>query len=102
MDGTSASDPATQTAVVEAMRFIYSSAALDVFEFSSRIGVTRAELGELLASWPESSGEPDARAVAGNCLNEVCNGLTIAPQERERCFTVDAETLRAALERFSY
>ena len=72
-------------------------------EFETRLGVTRAEAAEVLARWPAVDDREDdgpACVAINNALNEVANGLRLAPEDWRRLGTERA-AVRAVLTRYA-
>jgi len=81
------------------MSAILEGPFIDEWEFHSRLGITRGELRAALERWPNLddsvSDSADTLAV-NNCLNEVCNGITIADEAWSQWFSVKRAAVKGA------
>jgi hypothetical protein len=85
-----------QELVLQCIRAIAEGSAITDPEFQTRLGGTRATLGEIISRWPavddRGPGSHEFLA-ANNCLNEICNGTPMAPEEWALRFTEAPETV---------
>ena len=81
---------------LQCMRYVLESDCFEGDEFHTRLGLTQAELAMVISKWPllndEERENPDNMAV-NNCFNEVCNGISLSNQEREKWFSVSIATV---------
>jgi len=67
-----------QKIIVQCMSAV--SLLIDEWETHSRLGISRDRLQTLIAEWPNLDDrieDSDEFLAVNNCLNEVCNGLSI-------------------------
>ncbi len=84
--------------IAECMAALLSGPFLDEEEFSTRIGVEKGELSQIIQWWP--TGDEDLELTArdfipiNNCMNEVCNGLIIRDEEWQAWFSVSKDEVQ--------
>jgi hypothetical protein len=88
--------PEQQEAARQCLRYVLESRQLED-ELDTRLGVTKEEVSQLLATWPvdDSDDESIACIAINNSFNEVLNGLDISHADWSRSFAVDPEELSA-------
>jgi hypothetical protein len=72
------------------MTAIVNGTAILDWEFRTRMGMDRTTLKRIISQWPEMddrSQNSDEFLAIHNCLNEVCNGISMSPSEWEKWFT---------------
>jgi hypothetical protein len=92
--------PQERFIVKRAMELILTGEYIEDFEFGTRLGVTRAEMALVSATFPqvEQIGNEDIVALGiHNALNEVCNGILIPEQEWQQWFGVPRDQVKAVL-----
>jgi len=75
-----------------------ASAYIDDWEKHSRLGLEPCELEQVIAKWPsiDDADESGSGFLAiSNCLNEVCRGFRIAPEDWSRWFDMPMSTVEA-------
>ena len=86
--------------VIECVDFVLRSDAIDDWEFSTRIGVDRSALGDVLRRLQTASdlvSDDRDRIWIGNCLNEVCHGLAVSDAAWTEWFTISREDVYETL-----
>jgi hypothetical protein len=77
--------------VLQCLRAIAESELIDDWEMQTRLGVTRKTLREVISSWPniDDTAVDSAESLAiNNCMNEICHGVRVPPDEWKQWFTV--------------
>ena len=96
--------PRTQSLILGAMRAIAHGSLIDDKEFHTRLGISRRILLELLANWPAiDASDPNSEAFLGinNCMNEICNGVNLTPQQWAEWFDSPRSDIERAYEDWS-
>ena len=96
--------PDEQWVVRQALAAIAQGDYLSDADFGARIGVERTEIAELLARWPrvdDTRRDAPAGFAINNCLNEICHGLRLAPDEWNRWFDVPRDEVAAVYRRWA-
>lgn len=88
---------------LECLLFVRDSSEFEDSELDTRVGVTRAELGELIEEWPNI--EDESRSDFGflalkSCFNEVCNGVQFSVKKWQKWFSVSRDDVRETFSRW--
>jgi hypothetical protein len=82
-----------QESILQCMRAIADGPYIDDWEMHTRLGITRETLKQIISLWPKIEDDYEGRdkcsdgfLAINNCMNEVCNGVHIPPQEWENWF----------------
>ena len=90
-----------QDLVLQSLRMIEHCHEIQDREFHTRLGITRPALRRVISQWPEidngMQGSDEFLAI-NNCMNEVCNGIRLTPQEWAVWFTESRDVVRQAYE----
>ena len=76
---------------------------LDDWEFHARLGVDRCELNTIAAEQArldDCSTDSVAHATINNCMNEIVNGVNIAPAEWDKWFAVPRQEVQATFKKW--
>ncbi len=71
------------------MRVIADGQYIDDSEFQTRLGIDRLALRRVIEKWPhldDSQSDSDQFVAINNCLNEVCHGIAISPEDWGKWF----------------
>ena len=66
-----------------------TAAHIEDWEKHTRLGLKPKELQSVIAKWPhidDSKEDSDGFLAINNCLNEVCHGFRVAPEDWNRWF----------------
>ena len=89
--------------VLECLQFIVSKSEFDDDNTHSRLGVTQAEIWQLINTWSEVD-DTVALSVAHiaihNSLNEVCNGVSFTSERWKRWFSVPQTEICRVFEKY--
>lgn len=80
-----------KVAILQCMRAIAESQLIEDWEIHSRLGMKRETLRAVVSCWPnidDSIVDSDAFLAINNCLNEICHGVYISPEEWDKWFTL--------------
>lgn len=81
--------------VLESTNFILESNEIEDFEFSSRIGVERPTLAQVIERLSDVRDvDSDTIFCINNCLNEVCNAVGISDAEWNLWFSYSKDEVR--------
>jgi len=88
---------ADQELVLQCLRAI-TDGEIEDWEFQTRLGITRLVVKRMIVEWPEVDDEvenSDGFLAINNCMNEICHGIRLSPEEWALRFTQsrDAVTL---------
>jgi hypothetical protein len=89
--------------VLQCMLTILKSPYVDDFEFQTRLGVERNQVGEVIAAYPEidDSIEDSIMSLSiENSLNEICHGINIPQAEWEKWFDYSKEEIRETYQKW--
>ena len=95
---------ADREVVWQCLRAIVQGEFIADVEFHARLGLSRAQIRALLASWPrinDRDDDSDACLALNNSMNEVCHGAAIKPREWQTWFTVPNDEVKAVFERWA-
>jgi hypothetical protein len=73
-------------------------------EFQTKLGITRFELKQVLAQWPQlddKSKSSKTYLAINNCLNEVLNGVAIPPNDWIHWFDDSRESINQVYSRWT-
>ena len=85
--------------ILECLKFVYQCDDISDRGFSTRVGVERSYIRQLIDQWPNTDdvGSAEDRMLAiNNCLNEVCNGLRFPGDRWAASFSVSRDEVYAA------
>ncbi|MGE3163774.1 MAG: hypothetical protein AB7O52_02635 [Planctomycetota bacterium] len=87
--------------VLACLEFIQRCEHIGEYEFLARLGVTKQEFDNIVASWPEPPRgcREGWWQVARRALLEVSYGITFEPGEWEVCFRYPRNRIQALYER---
>ena len=88
--------PEDQEIVLRCMRA--TAAHVEDWEKHPRLGLQPEELKLIIEQWPridDADESGNGFLAINNCLNEVCHGLHIAPDEWSRWFDTPEEDIRS-------
>lgn len=95
---------AERESIHESLAAICSGPFLDDAEFQTRMGVDRSFVKSFLDQWPlvdDSRDDSEETLAINNCLNELCNGLTILEDEWNRWLRVSREQLKIIYQKWA-
>ena len=85
-----------QEVVLQCVRAIADGDAITEAEFQTRLGITREILRGIISRWPkidDRRSDSDEFLAVNNCLNEVCHGIRLTPEEWALRFTESRDTV---------
>lgn len=72
-------------------------------EKHSRLGLEPGELQSVIAKWPhidDSSEQSDGFLAINNCLNEVCHGFRVAPEDWNSWFGFSESEIKVVYQKW--
>jgi hypothetical protein len=93
-----------QDVVRQCVAAIAGGPFIDDDEFDTRVGISRATLQSLLATWPhvdDATDDSEACLALNNSMNEVLHGLDIPPITWSEYFTVAPREVDAVFHRWA-
>jgi hypothetical protein len=88
-----------QALVLQCMKAIVDGDAIKDSEFQTRLGITRPVVRRIISQWPDIDDrveDSDEFLAINNCMNEVCHGIRMTPEEWAERFTVPKDTILRA------
>lgn len=80
-----------KVAILQCMKAIAESQLIEDWELQTRLGLNREDLRAVISRWPnidDSVTNSDAFLAINNCMNEICNGVYVPPEEWNKWFTM--------------
>jgi hypothetical protein len=81
---------AEQELVLQCMKALVDGDAIKDWEFHMRLGVPRAQVRKIISQWPDIDDrveDSDEFLAINNCVNEICHGIRMTPEEWTLRFT---------------
>ncbi len=78
------------------MKAIVEGDVIEDWEFRTRLGVTRSVVKRIISQWPDINDRvegSDEFLAINNCMNEVCHGIRMTPEEWTQRFTEPKDTI---------
>ncbi len=94
-----------QETVRHCIRAIADGQYIEDPEFKTRLGIDRLTLRRLLGEWPhldDSKSNSDVFLAINNCLNEVCYGVDIPPEDWGNWFNETQDEVRQTYRDWAY
>jgi hypothetical protein len=88
-----------QGLVLQCMKAIVEGDAIKDWEFHTRLGVTRLVVRRIISRWPEIDDRiegSDEFLAINNCMNEICRGIRLTPEEWTLRFTYPGDAILRA------
>jgi hypothetical protein len=86
------------------MKALAESQLIEDWEMHTRLGIRRETLREIVSRWPnidDTDPHSDEFLAINNCMNEICNGLRISPEEWNKLFTLTRPQILDAYQKWS-
>jgi hypothetical protein len=81
---------AAQQLVLQCLKAVAEGDAIEDWEFHARLGITRSAVKRFISQWPvmnDGAQGSDEFLALNNCMNEVCRGIRMTPEEWMQRFT---------------
>lgn len=86
-----------QEIVLQCLRAIAEGDEIEDWEFQTRLGMTRPIVKKFISQWPNIDDrlqDSEEFLAINNCMNEVCNGIRLTPEEWAKWFTQSTDAVR--------
>lgn len=80
-----------------------TAAHIEDWEKHSRLGLEPSELKQVIAKWPnidDSDKNGSGFRAINNCLNEVCHGFRISPEDWSKWFDTPTAVVEATYQKW--